>query len=153
MDELNDLYQEMILDHGRRPRNFHALQSYSHLRVGHNPLCGDELTLFLEIDPDQKLIKKVSFQGQGCAIFMASSSLMTEVLREKTLEEAEKLFEKVHELLMGKLSPEDLENLGKLQVLKGVNEFPVRVKCAALAWRTLEAVLKNQATEEEITTE
>jgi nitrogen fixation NifU-like protein len=147
---LSDLYQEVILDHGRRPRNFQALPGYSHLRMGHNPLCGDELTLFLDIQEGR--IKRVSFQGQGCAIFMASASLMTEALIGKTLEEAETLFTGVHELLIGKLKPEEFERLGKLQVLKGVNEFPVRVKCAALAWRTLEAVLKNQS-EDEITTE
>ena len=147
---LSDLYQQVILDHGRKPRNFRVLEDYTHIKMGHNPLCGDELTLFLEIQQDR--IQKISFQGQGCAIFTASASLMTESLIGKTLAEAEQLFSKVHNLLKGSLDPELLESLGKLQVLKGVNEFPVRVKCAALAWRTLEAVLKNEA-EEDISTE
>jgi nitrogen fixation NifU-like protein len=149
-NNLDDLYQEVILEHGRKPRNFYPMPDYTRARIGHNPLCGDELTLFLDIQENR--IKRISFQGQGCAIFTASASLMTEALMGKTLEEAEILFSEVHELLMGKLNPENFESLGKLQVLKGVNEFPVRVKCAALAWRTLEAVIKNQA-QDEISTE
>jgi nitrogen fixation NifU-like protein len=149
-NNLHDLYQEVILEHGRKPRNFYVMPDYTHARIGHNPLCGDELTLFLDIQENK--IKRISFQGQGCAIFTASASLMTEALLGKTPEEAEKLFSEVHELLRGNLHPEKSENLGKLEVLKGVHEFPVRVKCAALAWRTLEAIIKNQQ-HDEVSTE
>ncbi len=149
-DGLSDLYQQVILDHGRKPRNFYPLAGSTHIKLGHNPLCGDELTLFLKIENDR--IAEVSFTGQGCAIFTASASLMTESLKGKTRQEAEALFSDVHALLVGKLSAEEMEELGKLQVLKGVSEFPVRVKCAALAWRTLEAILNNQS-DDEITTE
>ncbi len=147
---LSDLYQQVILDHGRKPRNHHRMEHYSHFKVGHNPLCGDELTLFLDIQNDR--IQRISFEGQGCAISTASTSLMTESLRGRTRQEAKALFAKVYTLLTGKLDADELESLGKLQVLKGVNEFPVRVKCAALAWRTLEAILNND-TETEISTE
>jgi nitrogen fixation protein NifU and related proteins len=120
------------------------------VRVGHNPLCGDELVLYLDIQNDR--IVDVRFQGQGCAIFTASASLMTEALKGKTLDEVGHLLGSMHLLLTGNLSESDQESLGKLQVLKGVKEFPVRVKCAALPWRTLEAAI-HPSTDESITTE
>jgi nitrogen fixation NifU-like protein len=142
MQNLRALYEEVILDHNRRPRNFRHLPTGSNRHAsGHNPLCGDQLTLDLCIEDG--VIKEVGFDGAGCAISTASASLMTESIKGKTVEEAEALFRGVHDLLTKQGAP---GNIGKLQVLAGVREYPARVKCASLPWRTLEAALKNANT-------
>ena len=142
MSSLNQLYHEVIVDHGRHPRNFGALPDAKQLR-GYNPLCGDELTLYLKID--QGLISDARFDGQGCAISMASTSLMTQAIKGKTLEEAENLFQNFHAFLMEDRHDEVTEALlGKLVILKGVSEYPSRIKCATLAWHTLHALLKDE---------
>src|SRR5690348_18303029 len=145
--ESRDLYQDIILDHGRKPRNFHALPHPSHFAQGHNPLCGDRVTVYLDIGDDR--IKDVSFEGRGCAISTASASLMTEVLKGKTLAEAEELFKAFHAEVTGKTVPalpdalaDDMERLAPLE---GVRAYPTRVKCATLAWHAFEAALKNGA--------
>jgi nitrogen fixation protein NifU and related proteins len=144
MSDLNDLYQEVILDHNKRPRNYRTLEGANRRAEGFNPLCGDRLTLFLTIDGG--VIRDVGFQGSGCAISKASASLMTEALKGKSVAEAEALFERFHRMVT---SPPDapVEPLGKLSVLAGVREFPVRVKCASLAWHTLKAAVKQDKPE------
>ena len=152
MSDLRELYQEVILDHNRRPRNYHAIERPSRTAKGHNPLCGDRLTLYLMLENDR--ITDVGFEGSGCAISKASASLMTEAVKGKTVAEAESLFSRFHELVT---TPPDLpaktEGLGKLAVFAGVREFPARVKCASLAWHTMknavEAVPATARTEEE----
>jgi nitrogen fixation NifU-like protein len=138
MSDLADLYQEVILDHNRRPRNFHALADASHMAEGYNPLCGDRLTLYLKVNGDT--VEDVSFEGAGCAISKASASLMTDAVKGRTRAEAQALFERFHRMVT---TPPDqpVEELGKLSSLAGVREFPVRVKCASLAWHTLKAAL------------
>ncbi|WP_031431229.1 Fe-S cluster assembly sulfur transfer protein SufU [Methylomicrobium agile] len=143
-DELRDLYQEVIFDHNRNPRNFRVMEDANRQVEGFNPLCGDHLTLYLKMDGD--VIKDVSFQGSGCAISTASVSLMTEIVKGMTEQQAEALFKKFHEMTTGKDENLQLEALGKLAVLAGVREYPARVKCATLAWHTLDAALKNQHT-------
>ncbi len=142
-DDLRDLYQEVIFDHNRNPRNFRVMENADREVEGFNPLCGDRLTLFLKMDGDQ--ITDASFQGSGCAISTASVSLMTEIVKGKTEAEAEALFTQFHEMTTGKEEDVDLEAIGKLAVLAGVREYPARVKCATLAWHTLDAALKNEA--------
>ncbi|MDO9162645.1 MAG: SUF system NifU family Fe-S cluster assembly protein [Methylococcaceae bacterium] len=142
-EDLRDLYQEVIFDHNRNPRNFRVMENADRQVEGFNPLCGDRLTLFLKMDGD--VITDASFQGSGCAISTASVSLMTEIVKGKTEVEAEELFTKFHEMTTGKEEHINLEALGKLAVLAGVREYPARVKCATLAWHTLEAALKNEA--------
>jgi nitrogen fixation protein NifU and related proteins len=143
MSELTDLYQEVILDHNRRPRNFRAIASPSHHAEGYNPLCGDRLNLYVQVNGDT--ITDVAFEGSGCAISKASASLMTDALKGKTVSEANSLFERFHRVVT---TPPDqpVEDLGKLSVLAGVREFPVRVKCASLAWHTLKAALDREPT-------
>ena len=145
-DDLRDLYQEVILDHGRHPRNKHLLEDANHFAHGENPLCGDKLIVYARLN-DQGVIEEVSFEGQGCAISTASASLMTEVMVGKTEAEAEKLFGSFHALATGEGEP-DLEGLeddmDRLEVLAGVRDYPVRVKCATLAWHTLQAALHDQ---------
>ena len=150
MSELQDLYQEVILDHNRRPRNFREIPPPARRAEGFNPLCGDRLTLYLDVDGDR--IRDVSFQGSGCAISKASASLMTEALKGKTLAEAGQLFDRFHEMVTSPIesTPADL---GKLSVLAGVREFPTRVKCASLAWHTLKAAMSASEAEEPVTTE
>lgn len=140
MSDLNDLYQEVILDHNRRPRNFRRIEAASHHAEGYNPLCGDRVTVFLQIDGER--IADVAFEGSGCAISKASASLMTDRLKGSTVAEARDLFERFHRMVT---TPPDqaVEDLGKLSVLAGVREFPVRVKCASLAWHTLKAAMEN----------
>ncbi len=138
---MSDLYQQMILDHGRHPRNFGKLLSANHQHEGFNPLCGDQLTLFLHLENDQ--IKEISFEGKGCAISMASASLMTEAIKGKNIPAIADLFQSFHELVTSDKNF-DQEKLGKLLVLKGVRDYPMRVKCATLAWHTLNAILKNE---------
>ncbi len=141
-DDLRDLYQEVIFDHNRNPRNFHVMEAADRKVEGFNPLCGDRLTLFLKMDGDK--IIDASFQGSGCAISTASVSLMTEIVKGKTEAEAEALFTQFHEMTTGKEEEINLEAIGKLAVLAGVREYPARVKCATLAWHTLDAALKNE---------
>lgn len=148
-DDLRDLYQEVIFDHNRNPRNFRVMEDADRKVEGFNPLCGDRLTLFLKMDGDK--IIDASFQGSGCAISTASVSLMTEIVKGKTEAEAEDLFRQFHEMTTGKENKIDLEAIGKLAVLAGVREYPARVKCATLAWHTLDAALKNE--QEAISTE
>ncbi|MCX7908276.1 MAG: SUF system NifU family Fe-S cluster assembly protein [Ignavibacteria bacterium] len=143
MDEFDVLYQEVILDHNKNPRNFGTLDPFTHKAVGHNPLCGDYVEIFLFIDGDT--IKDVKFKGVGCAISKASASIMTTVLKGKKIEEVKDLFERYHTVLTSKPDePVDVSNLGKLAVFAGVREFPVRVKCATLPWHTLMEALEKK---------
>ena len=144
MAELNELYQQVILDHNKKPRNFKVLDTATRQQEGYNPLCGDQLTLYLEMDGET--IKDVGFQGQGCAISKASASMMTTVVKGKTKAEAEHLFDEFHQMVKGELDPETQENqLGRLKIFAGVREFPARVKCASLSWHTLRAALEGEA--------
>jgi nitrogen fixation NifU-like protein len=140
-DELQDLYQQVILDHSRSPRNFYKLEVANRVAEGHNPLCGDRVTVYLLFE--NGVIKEISFQGEGCAISKASASLMTETLKGKTKEEAEKLFTKFHDLVTTGSSNAD--EMGKLEVFGGVNKFPARVKCAILPWHAISATLQGAA--------
>ncbi|MCS6851981.1 MAG: SUF system NifU family Fe-S cluster assembly protein [Gemmataceae bacterium] len=148
MSELRDLYQQVILDHYRRPRNFRIPPQPTQQAVGHNPLCGDRVTVYLQLDGDT--IRDIAFQGSGCAISMASASMMTENLKGKTVAEAQALFQRFHELVTSDQAVQG-PDLGKLAVLAGVREFPVRVKCATLAWHTLRAALSGSG--DTVTTE
>jgi nitrogen fixation NifU-like protein len=140
MSDLNDLYQEVILDHNRRPRNFQVLADANRTAEGYNPLCGDRLTLYLKVQDG--VVVDVSFEGAGCAISKASASLMTDAVKGKTVAEAEALFERFHRMVT--TPPEQpVEDMGKLSALAGVREFPVRVKCASLAWHTLKAAMAD----------
>lgn len=141
-EDLRELYQEVIFDHNRNPRNFRIIENADRKVEGFNPLCGDRLTLYLKMVGDK--ITDASFQGSGCAISTASVSLMTEIIKDKTQAEAETLFKTFHEMTTGKDEQIQLEAVGKLAVLAGVREYPARVKCATLAWHTLDAALKNQ---------
>ncbi len=143
MSELSDLYQQVILDHNKKPRNFRKLETANHRAEGYNPLCGDQLTVYLKVEDDA--VKEVSFEGSGCAISKAAASMMTQAVKGKGKEEAEALFNDFHRMVTG----EDYENeaegrLGNLKIFEGVREFPVRVKCATLAWHTMHAALNNQ---------
>ena len=134
MSELRELYQELILDHGRHPRNYHLMPDATVMKEGFNPLCGDKVILFLKIKDD--VIIDVSFQGSGCAISMASASLMTQSVKNKKITDAKKLFTLFQQAVTGQLIVDE-NTLGKLMVLTGVSEFPARVKCATLAWHTM----------------
>ncbi len=148
--ELRELYQQVILDHNKSPRNFRVMENPTQEADGHNPLCGDTLHIYLQVEDG--IIKDVSFKGSGCAISKASASLMTSMIKGKAVNEAEKLFENFHALVTGKLGENaDLSELGKLAVFAGVQEFPVRVKCASLAWHTMESALHQNG--KEVTTE
>jgi nitrogen fixation NifU-like protein len=140
MSGLRDLYQEVILDHNKRPRNFQVLDPCSHHADGYNPLCGDKVTVYLDIQDG--IIQDIAFQGSGCAISTASASLMTEALKGRPVVEVEPLFEDFHEAVTGVTEPSP--RLGKLTILAGVRDYPARVKCATLAWHTLHAALANQ---------
>lgn len=142
--ELQDLYQEVVLEHGKRPRNFREVEGANRRADGYNPLCGDQLTVTLRMDGD--VIRDVGFVGQGCAISRASASLMTGAVKELSRADAERLFELVHRLVTEGPEGLDLEALGKLAVLSGVSEFPSRVKCASLAWHALRAALEGKDT-------
>lgn len=137
---LRELYQEIIIDHGKQPRNFGTLENANHVQAGHNPLCGDKLMLY--VCEDNGLVKDVCFEGNGCAISVASASLMTEVIKGKSTQEIETLFTAFHDLLTTGQEPS--LDLGKLMALSGVAAFPIRVKCATLAWHTLKAALANE---------
>jgi len=142
LDQIRDLYQEVVFDHNRNPRNFRVMDDANRKIDGFNPLCGDRITLYAKVSGG--VIEDVSFQGSGCAISTASASLMTEIVRGKTEQEAEALFDLFHRITTGKNGEElDLEAIGKLAVLAGVRAYPARVKCATLAWHSLQAALKN----------
>jgi nitrogen fixation NifU-like protein len=150
MDELRDLYQEMLLDHHRHPRNRGKLEGANHRAQGYNPLCGDRVTIYLLLAND--VIEKIAFEGTGCAICTASCSVMTELLKGKTIGDAEKLFGAFHDLVTSDPASEvDAEGMGKLAIFAGVREFPMRIKCATLAWHTMRAALTQ--TDQTVTTE
>jgi nitrogen fixation NifU-like protein len=142
MADLRDIYQEVILEHAKAPRNYRALEAPAQKAEGYNPLCGDRFTIYLAMNGD--VIEDISFQGSGCAISRASASMMTQSLKGKTTQEAEALFARFHALVTGKDNGGDSAPMGKLAVFGGVSEFPVRVKCATLAWHTLEAALHGE---------
>ena len=149
-DDLRELYQEVILDHGKNPRKFHARDDATNEARGNNPLCGDQLVIYIKLDADGK-IADASFLGKGCAISMASASMMTDLLKGRSAEEAQHMFEAFHHMCTGEGENVELdEDVEKLKVLSGVREFPTRVKCATLPWHTLVAALKG---ENEISTE
>jgi nitrogen fixation NifU-like protein len=140
MSDLSDLYQEVILDHNRRPRNFGVLDDATRVANGYNPLCGDRLKLYVKLDGDR--ISAIRFEGSGCAISKASASLMTDAVNGRSIAEANALFDRFHQVVTTPIDePVDEESVGKLAVLAGVREFPARVKCASLAWHTLKAAL------------
>ena len=142
--DLRELYQDLIVDHNKRPRNFGKLDDATYFAEGFNPLCGDQVTIYLYIEDDR--VTKVQFEGEGCAISTASASMMTEVLTGKTIAEADALFELFHKVLIGEieLDDENTEKLGKLAVLTGVRAYPSRVKCATLAWHTCQGALHKK---------
>jgi nitrogen fixation NifU-like protein len=149
MAELRELYQELILEHSKHPRNYRELADASRKVEGYNPLCGDHFTVFVRLDGD--VIRDISFQGSGCAISKSSASVMTQTLKGKTREQAEDLFQRFHNMLTGNPQSAGVEDLGKLAVFAGVAEFPMRVKCATLAWHTVHAALEGK--EEAVSTE
>ncbi len=149
MSDLRELYQQVILDHNRNPRNFKELPGATRKVEGYNPLCGDHYTVFLNLDGD--VIKEVTFTGSGCAISKASASVMSSTVKGKSTEEANRLFETFHELVTGDTKGVDAVELGRLAAFSGVSEFPARVKCATLAWHTLRTALEGE--QESITTE
>jgi nitrogen fixation NifU-like protein len=142
LDQIRDLYQEVVFDHNRNPRNFRVMEDANRKIEGFNPLCGDRITLYAKVIDGK--IEDVSFQGSGCAISTASASLMTEIVKGQTEQEAEQLFDLFLRITTGKNGDEvNLEELGKLAVLAGVRAYPARVKCATLAWHSLQSALKN----------
>jgi len=144
MDDLRELYQDTILAHNKKPRNFRVLADANHEADGHNPLCGDELTLYARVSDDGH-VEEVTFQGTGCAISRASASLMTDFVKGKTLDEVQNDFDRFHRLVTSPPgAPPEINELGKLAVFTGVREFPVRVKCATLAWHALRAALDDE---------
>jgi len=150
MPELQDLYQQIILDHNKNPRNYRELPNATRKVDGYNPLCGDHYTVFLELDGET--IKDIGFTGSGCAISKASASVMSATVKGKTREEAERYFDTFHRLVTGDSTGLSTEELGRLAAFSGVSEFPARVKCASLAWHTLRTALENEA-KEVVTTE
>ena len=143
MSDLRELYQEVILDHNKKPRNFGVLEDATQVAQGHNPLCGDNMTVYLHVEGDT--IQDISFNGSGCAISKASASLMTSALKGKTVAEAEIIFQSFRELVTGpEASEEVLEEMGKLAVFSGVRDYPARVKCASLAWHTVHNALQGK---------
>ena len=149
MSELSELYQQVILDHNKKPRNFRKLEQANHFAEGFNPLCGDHLTVYLDLE--NGAVKEIAFEGSGCAISKAAASMMTQAVKGKSREQAEELFTEFHSMVTGELDEETQENsLGNLKIFAGVREFPVRVKCATLPWHTLHAALNS---EEHVSTE
>ena len=143
MSELSELYQQVILDHNKKPRNFHKLENANHQAEGYNPLCGDHLSVYLQVEGDQ--VQDISFEGSGCAISKASASMMTQAVKGKSKAEAETLFHEFHRMATGELDEEnDANHLGKLKIFAGVRDFPARVKCATLSWHTMHAALNEQ---------
>jgi nitrogen fixation NifU-like protein len=150
MSDLRELYQQVILDHNKNPRNFHEMEDATARAEGYNPLCGDHYTIFMKSEGDT--IAEVSFTGSGCAISKASASVMSSTLKGKSKEEAERLFETFHRLVTGDTSGLSAPDLGRLAAFSGVSEFPARVKCATLAWHTLKSALDGSG-EVKVTTE
>ena len=144
MSDIGELYQQVILDHNKKPRNFRELEDPTTTAEGYNPLCGDQLKLYVKVDGDGR-IEDVSFVGSGCAISKASASMLTVNVKGKTIEEATTLFEEFHRLVMGELDPSEKNHLGRLTIFAGVKEYPARVKCASLAWHTLKGALEGAA--------
>jgi nitrogen fixation NifU-like protein len=143
MYDLEELYQEMVLDHSRKPRNFRKLEDANHRAEGFNPLCGDQITLYLKVEGDK--IADVGFQGKGCAISKASASMLTENVKGKTAEQAEQVFQAFRRMMTRQPEGDgDAELLGDLEVLSGVSQYPARIKCAILSWHTLDAALKGE---------
>jgi nitrogen fixation protein NifU and related proteins len=143
MSELSELYQQVILDHNKKPRNFHKLETANRSAEGYNPLCGDQLTVYLELEDE--VVKDVSFVGQGCAISKAAASMMTQSIKGKSKQDAELLFDEFHRMVTGELDEEATPNqLGRLTIFSGVRDFPARVKCASLSWHTMRAALHGQ---------
>jgi nitrogen fixation NifU-like protein len=140
MPELRELYQDVILEHSKHPRNYHALEAANRTAEGFNPLCGDHFKIFLDVE--NGCVRDISFEGSGCAISKASASMMTQAVKGKHIYEVEALFEKFHRVVTGKNGVE-AEDLGKLAAFSGVSEFPIRVKCATLAWHALHAALQG----------
>ncbi|MDH5542402.1 MAG: SUF system NifU family Fe-S cluster assembly protein [Nitrospinota bacterium] len=144
MSYQNELYQQVILDHNKNPRNFREIEGSAHHCLGHNPLCGDKIAVFLDLD-DVGVIQDISFNGSGCAISKASASLMTSFLKGKSVDEARVIFTQFHKMILGELDPEKDENLlGKLKIFVGVRDFPSRTKCATIAWHTLKCALDKE---------
>jgi len=143
MSELSELYQQVILDHNKKPRNFRKLETANHSAEGFNPLCGDQLTVYLDLEGDA--VADISFEGSGCAISKAAASMMTQAVKGKTKEQAEELFKEFHSMVTGEQDEDEEENgLGNLRIFAGVRDFPVRVKCATLPWHTMHAALNNE---------
>lgn len=142
--EIMELYQAIILDHNKNPKNFRKMDNPTYKNEGYNPLCGDHLHIYLTLDENKETIQDISFEGEGCAISKASASMMTEAIKGKSVEEAKKLFEEFRDLLTKKLNPEkDEHHLGKLKIFSGIWKYPSRVKCAALSWHTLNSTLEG----------
>ena len=145
MSELSELYQQVILDHNKKPRNFHELEGANRTAEGFNPLCGDQLTVYMLMD--EGVVKDLSFVGTGCAISKASASMMTQAVKGKTREEAQVLFDEFHRMVTGELDEAAEENhLGRLKIFAGVRDYPARVKCASLPWHTMHAALEGEET-------
>ena len=145
-----ELYQQLILEHNRKPKNFRKIESPTHFAEGFNPLCGDRYFIYLTLN-DQQVIEDIAFEGEGCAISKASASMMTQTLKGKTIEQAKDLFDQFRRLVLGRLDDQnEKDNLGKLAVFSGVSKFPARVKCAALSWHTMSGAINNT---QQITTE
>jgi nitrogen fixation NifU-like protein len=144
MSELSELYQQVILDHNKKPRNFRKLETANFSAEGYNPLCGDHLNVYLWLENDS--VKDISFEGSGCAISKAAASMMTQAIKGKTKQEAEQLFTEFHRMVIGELEEENSPQLGNLRIFAGVRDFPVRVKCATLPWHTMHAALNKQPT-------
>ncbi|MCA9402088.1 MAG: SUF system NifU family Fe-S cluster assembly protein [Candidatus Omnitrophica bacterium] len=146
MDNQRELYQQVILEHNKKPRNFKKLDPHTHMAEGYNPLCGDHLSVYLQVD-EKDIIQEVTFIGDGCAISKASASMMTTNLKGKSVDEAKTIFEQFHQLLLGKLDPKkDAHSLGHLAIFSGIWHFPARVKCASLSWHTLKGALEKKKT-------
>ena len=143
MSELSELYQQVILDHNKKPRNFRKLENANHIAEGYNPLCGDHLTIYVNVADEA--VQEIAFEGSGCAISKAAASMMTQAVKGKTREQVEELFKEFHSMVTGELDEETEENsLGNLRIFAGVRDFPVRVKCATLPWHTMQAALNKQ---------
>ena len=149
MSNLHDLYQEILLEHNNKPRNFRKLEDANRQADGYNPLCGDQITLFLKVEDD--VIADVAFQGVGCAISRASASMLTQCVKGETLAKAEEIFDGFHALITDPDADVDYDLLGDLEMLSGVSAFPTRIKCAVLAWHTLNAAIEGK--EDSVTTE
>jgi nitrogen fixation NifU-like protein len=143
MSELSELYQQVILDHNKKPRNFRKIDDANRKADGHNPLCGDQLTVYLQFE--NGVVHDISFEGSGCAISKASASMMTQSLKGKTVDEVEVLFDEFHQMVTGELDEEAVPNhLGHLTIFAGVRDYPARVKCASLSWHTMHAALRGE---------